>query len=99
MQSAVFLGTSHASADEDNFYTFKRRNAEVDKAEKMEERLKRQINVKVGAHTGVVKSFGKPRPAVKESGPLIASRILNATARSLESSYRPSHPRHCAACK
>ncbi|KAH9944725.1 hypothetical protein B0H21DRAFT_694731 [Amylocystis lapponica] len=64
---AIFLGTGHdAGADEDDFHTFKRRNAEVDKAEKMEERLKRQANVKVGAHTGVIKSFGKPRPAVKK---------------------------------
>lgn len=60
MASTVFLGTGRdAGADEDDFHTFKRRNAEVDKSEKTVERVRRQANVKMGAHTGIIKSFGK----------------------------------------
>lgn len=58
--STVFLGTGRdAGADEDDFHTFKRRNAEVDKSEKTVERVRRQADVKMGAHTGIIKSFGK----------------------------------------
>ncbi|OCH88110.1 hypothetical protein OBBRIDRAFT_813825 [Obba rivulosa] len=66
--STAFLGTGReAGADEDDFHTFKRKNAEIDKAEKFSERAKRQANVKVGAFTGVVKAFGKsPAPATKK---------------------------------
>ncbi len=54
------MGTGReAGADEDDFHTFKRRNAEVVNEEKASERLKRQADVKVGAHSGVVKSFGQ----------------------------------------
>ncbi|KZT06286.1 uncharacterized protein LAESUDRAFT_743455 [Laetiporus sulphureus 93-53] len=58
--ATVFLGTGNgAGADEDDFHTFKRKNSEIDKSEKVEERLKKQAKIKVGAHSGVVKSFGK----------------------------------------
>ncbi|EMD33674.1 hypothetical protein CERSUDRAFT_159922 [Gelatoporia subvermispora B] len=58
--STVFLGTGReAGADEDDFHTLKRKNAEIDQAEKFVEKTKRQANVKVGAFTGVVKAFGK----------------------------------------
>ncbi|KAL6299338.1 hypothetical protein BKA93DRAFT_608332 [Sparassis latifolia] len=63
----LFLGTGReAGADEDDFHTFKRRNAEVDKSEKTEQRVKRQADVKVGVHTGVVRSFGM-QPAVTKA--------------------------------
>ncbi|CCL99658.1 uncharacterized protein FIBRA_01678 [Fibroporia radiculosa] len=58
--AALFLGTGlDAGADEDDFHLFKRRNAEVDRTEKTEERLKRKANIRVGAHTGIIRSFPK----------------------------------------
>ncbi|OBZ70619.1 hypothetical protein A0H81_09398 [Grifola frondosa] len=61
--TTLFVGTGReAGADEDDFHTFKRRDAEVNKAEKVSERIKRQVNVKVGAHSGTVRSFGKSPP-------------------------------------
>ncbi|PCH37411.1 hypothetical protein WOLCODRAFT_128311 [Wolfiporia cocos MD-104 SS10] len=58
--TTVFLGTGNgAGADEDDFHTFRRRNAEVDKLERIEERVKKQANMKVGAHSGTVKSYAK----------------------------------------
>ena len=63
----MLVGTGgEAGADEDDFHTFKRVNAEVDKAEKAEERAKRRAEVKVGAHSGVVKAFGDAPPATKK---------------------------------
>lgn len=65
--TTVLVGTGgEAGADEDDFHTFKRVNAEVDKAEKAEERAKRRAEVKVGAHSGVVKAFGDAPPATKK---------------------------------
>ncbi|KAI0370291.1 hypothetical protein BV20DRAFT_966964 [Pilatotrama ljubarskyi] len=65
--TTILLGTGReAGADEDDFHTFKRINAEVDKAEKAEERAKRKAEVKVGAHSGVVKAFGDAAPAAKK---------------------------------
>ena len=55
----MFVGTGQAAgADEDDFHTFKRGKVEVDKAEKAETKAKRKAEVKVGAHSGVVKAFG-----------------------------------------
>ncbi|KAH7923147.1 hypothetical protein BV22DRAFT_1015989 [Leucogyrophana mollusca] len=60
----TMFGTGRdAGADEDDFHTFKRRNAEVDKDEKREEKTKRLVDVKAGVHTGTVKAFGKPPAA------------------------------------
>ncbi|KAH9830713.1 uncharacterized protein C8Q71DRAFT_784166 [Rhodofomes roseus] len=57
---SVVLGTGKdAGADEDDFHMLKRRNAEVDHSEKVEQRVKRQAKVLVGAHSGIVKSFAK----------------------------------------
>ncbi|KAK7692228.1 hypothetical protein QCA50_003853 [Cerrena zonata] len=56
--SALFGTGKEAGADEDDFHTFKRRTAEVTRDEKVEERLKKMQNVKVGAHSGIVKGFG-----------------------------------------
>ncbi|KAI0676848.1 hypothetical protein C8Q78DRAFT_1149198 [Trametes maxima] len=65
--TTVVLGTGReAGADEDDFHTFKRINAEVDQAEKAEERAKRRAEVKVGVHSGVVKAFGNAAPATKK---------------------------------
>ncbi|KAI0771851.1 hypothetical protein BD413DRAFT_546569 [Trametes elegans] len=65
--TTILLGTGReAGADEDDFHTFKRINAEVDKAEKVEERVKRRAEVKVGAHSGVVKAYGDAPPAGKK---------------------------------
>lgn len=56
--ASAVLGTgAGAGADEDDFHALKRRTVGVDKAEKTEERVKRQAKVTVGAHSGVVKSF------------------------------------------
>jgi len=67
--AATFVGTgSGAGADEDDFHIFKRKNAEITRDESVNERRKKQQAVKVGAHSGIVKSFGqvlqKPRKVV-----------------------------------
>ena len=49
-----------AGADEDDFHTLKRRTAQIEKDERKEEEAKRMMAMKVGAHSGVVKAFGKP---------------------------------------
>ncbi|KAI0829434.1 hypothetical protein BC628DRAFT_1360507 [Trametes gibbosa] len=65
--TTVMVGTGReAGADEDDFHTFKRVNAEVDLAEKAEERVKRRAEVKVGALTGVMKAFGEAPPVAKK---------------------------------
>ncbi|KAJ6625841.1 hypothetical protein B0H10DRAFT_1718859, partial [Mycena sp. CBHHK59/15] len=56
--SAVLGVGREAGADEDDFHTLKRRKTEVDRDEKHEEIFKRLADVKVGAHSGVVKPFG-----------------------------------------
>jgi zinc finger CCHC domain-containing protein 9 len=47
-------------ADEDDFHAFKRQTAQIGKEEKQQEKAKRTMDMKVGAHSGVVKAFGKP---------------------------------------
>ncbi|KAF9241848.1 hypothetical protein BU15DRAFT_73187 [Melanogaster broomeanus] len=59
----VFGTGNGAGADEDDFHTFKRKNAEVSKGEKEEERQRKRLDVKAGLHTGTVKAFGT-RPGV-----------------------------------
>jgi zinc finger CCHC domain-containing protein 9 len=55
-----FIGIgSGAGADEDDFHTFKRKNLEVNKEERDNERRKKQQLIKVAAHSGVVKAFGR----------------------------------------
>lgn len=65
--TTVLLGTGReAGADEDDFHTFKRVNAEVDEAQKAEERTKRRLDARVGVHSGVVKAYGEVPPAAKK---------------------------------
>jgi len=57
---ATLLGTgSEAGADEDDFHTIRRKNAEMDRDERGEERTRKEAKVRAGALTGVVKAFGK----------------------------------------
>ncbi|KAL4249013.1 Zinc finger CCHC domain-containing protein 9 [Abortiporus biennis] len=62
----ILLGTGReAGADEDDFHTFKRKTAEISREEKGDERRKKMQNIKMGVHSGVVKSFGQaaaPKP-------------------------------------
>ena len=59
--TTTLVGTgAEAGADEDDFHTFRRKNLELTKEEKAEERMKKQQALKVGAHSGVVKAFGRP---------------------------------------
>ncbi|TCD70351.1 hypothetical protein EIP91_003703 [Steccherinum ochraceum] len=61
----LFVGTGQeVGADEDDFHSFKRRTAEVNREEKGEDKMKRMQAVKQGAHSGVVKAFGQA-PSVK----------------------------------
>lgn len=64
----MFVGTGRESgADEDDFHTFKRMTAEVDRSEKVDEKAKKRAGVKVGAHSGVVRAFGDaPAPKKKK---------------------------------
>jgi len=56
----TIIGSGHeAGADEDDFHLFKRHNTEVEREEKREEKAKRQLEVKSGVHSGIVKTFGK----------------------------------------
>jgi hypothetical protein len=48
-----------AGADEDDFHALKRRKIEVEEDEKRKDRVQRLANIKAGAHSGIVKSFGK----------------------------------------
>ncbi|KAG1812077.1 uncharacterized protein BJ212DRAFT_469695 [Suillus subaureus] len=59
--TATFVGTGQsAGADEDDFHTFKRRNADVDSDIKKDERAKKKADVKFASYTGTVKAFGTP---------------------------------------
>ncbi|KAG1752863.1 hypothetical protein EDB19DRAFT_970532 [Suillus lakei] len=59
--TATFFGTGQsAGADEDDFHTFKRRNADVDRDIKKDERAKKKVDVKFAPYTGTVKAFGTP---------------------------------------
>lgn len=59
--TATFLGTGQsAGADEDDFHIFKRRNADVDRDIKKDERAKKKADVKFAPYTGTVKAFGTP---------------------------------------
>lgn len=59
--TATFLGTGQsAGADEDDFHTFKRRNADIDRDIKKDERAKKRADVKFAPYTGTVKAFGTP---------------------------------------
>ena len=57
--STVVLGTGiDAAPDEDDFHTFKRRTAEMDRDEKQATKMKQMLELRAGAHSGVVKAFG-----------------------------------------
>ncbi|KAI0081976.1 hypothetical protein K474DRAFT_1634682 [Panus rudis PR-1116 ss-1] len=57
--SNSFFGTGKdAGADEDDFHIIKRKTADLNKEEKMAEKSKKVLDVKVGVHTGVMKNFG-----------------------------------------
>ena len=59
--SKTLIGTgAEAGADEDDFHTFRRKTLEITKEEKADDRRRKQQTVKVGAHSGVVKAFGRP---------------------------------------
>jgi len=68
--TTIFGTGGGAGADEDDFHTFKRKNAEVSKDEKKEDRRRKRLDGKAGLHTGTVKAFGgnqvssKPKKAV-----------------------------------
>jgi zinc finger CCHC domain-containing protein 9 len=56
----TFVGTGlEAGADEDDFHILKRRRDEVEKDVRHEERARKMAEVRKGAHSGVVKAFGK----------------------------------------
>ena len=55
----VVLGTGReAGPDEDDFHIFKRRTAEVDRDEKQATKRKQMLELRAGAHSGVIKAFG-----------------------------------------
>ncbi|KAF8212169.1 hypothetical protein K438DRAFT_1708431 [Mycena galopus ATCC 62051] len=67
-EDSAMLGMGReAGPDEDDFHTLRRRKNEVDRDEKQEVKMKRAVDVKVAAHSGVVKPFGnvvKPKKVV-----------------------------------
>lgn len=68
IDTSTVLGTGReAGADEDDFHTFKRHTTELDRDKKQEDKIKRSLDVKAGAHSGVVKTFGNvPKPPTKK---------------------------------
>lgn len=68
VDSSTMLGTGReAGADEDDFHAFKRRKTEVERDERHEDKVKRLLDVKAGAHSGVVRPFGNvPSISVKK---------------------------------
>jgi zinc finger CCHC domain-containing protein 9 len=62
----MFNSGFNGGADEDDFHTFNRRKAEVEKDEKYVDKSKRSLGIKAGVHSGVVKSFA-PKAAKKLS--------------------------------
>ncbi|KAF8800207.1 hypothetical protein BYT27DRAFT_7263108 [Phlegmacium glaucopus] len=55
----TMLGTGReAGPDEDDFHTFKRRTTEVDRDEKQASKTKQMLELRAGAHSGVIKAFG-----------------------------------------
>ncbi|KAJ7452342.1 hypothetical protein B0H11DRAFT_286676 [Mycena galericulata] len=68
-EDSVMFGVGReAGADEDDFHAFKRRKTEVDRDVKQEEKLRRSVDIKAGALSGIVKPFGivplKPKKVV-----------------------------------
>lgn len=63
--TTIFGTGSGAGADEDDFHAFKRKNVQVSKDEKKEDRLRKKLDVKAGMHTGTVKAFGKTEVSSK----------------------------------
>ena len=58
--NALFLGTGRdAGADEDDFHTYKRKSTQLNKEDQSDQRRKRLQDVKVGVHTGTLKSYGR----------------------------------------
>jgi zinc finger CCHC domain-containing protein 9 len=55
----------NVGADEDDFHIIGRKKLQLDKDEKNSERLQRSKDVKVGAQSGIVKSFAKPAASKK----------------------------------
>ena len=53
-------------ADEDDFHLVRRHAAELDRDEKSREKAKRQFDLKIGAHSGVVKSFSSHPKSTKK---------------------------------
>lgn len=68
IDTSTVLGTGReAGADEDDFHTFKRHTTELDRDEKQEDKIKRSLDIKAGAHSGVVQTFGNvPKPPTKK---------------------------------
>ena len=56
--AAVFGTGLEAGPDEDDFHTFKRKTDQVDRDEKQETKMKQMLELRTGAHSGVVKAFG-----------------------------------------
>ena len=63
----LFVGTGRgAGADEDDFHTFRRKTVEVSRDESRDERRIKKADIKVAAHSGVVKSFGQAPAKTKK---------------------------------
>ena len=66
------LGTGlGAGPDEDDFHTFKRRTAEVDRDEKQATKMKQMLELRAGAHSGVVKAFGNVPAAMAKKNKVV----------------------------
>jgi zinc finger CCHC domain-containing protein 9 len=68
-EDSAMLGVGReAGADEDDFHMLKRHKTELEHDEKQEVKMKRVVDVKAGAHSGIVKPFGinpvKPKKVV-----------------------------------
>ncbi|KAF9467430.1 hypothetical protein BDZ94DRAFT_1280427 [Collybia nuda] len=68
VDNSTVLGVSReAGADEDDFHVFKRHTTELNRGEKQEEKIKRSLDIKAGASSGIIKPFGNvSKPSTKK---------------------------------
>ncbi|KDR67577.1 hypothetical protein GALMADRAFT_258256 [Galerina marginata CBS 339.88] len=64
--TTIFGTGTEVGPDEDDFHLFKRKTAEVDRDEKQEAKLKELLDVRAGAHSGVVKAHGNVKRPPKK---------------------------------
>lgn len=67
LEGSAVLGTGReVGADEDDFHVLKRNTKELDRGDRMEERMRRLLRTKAGVISNNVKPGAVPKPSVKK---------------------------------